>query len=141
MNSVNLFTSNDGATKTVGSSGFKPENKTGIDIDGNENGIDLNEELIYNRKETYFMRVNTNVMNGAGIFIGDVLIVDRSLKAADGKVIIALLNGDLLIRRFENKNNMISLFADATRLSPICIQANSLDFSIWGVVTYVIHKP
>jgi DNA polymerase V len=141
MNSVNLFTSNDAVTKATGSSVFKPGNKPGFDFDGNEIGIDLNEALIYNRKETYFMRVNTEVMNGAGIFKGDVLIVDRSMKATEGKVIIALLNGDLLIRRFEKKNNMISLFTDANKLSPLCINVNSQDYSIWGVVTYVIHKP
>ena len=141
MNSVNLITSKDAVTKVVESSGLKPGNKTGFDFDGNESGIDLNEELIYNRKETYFMRVNTDVMNEAGIFKGDILIVDRSMKATDGKVIIAFLNGDLLIRRFEKKNNMISLFTDANKLSPVCINANSQDFSTWGVVTYVIHKP
>src|SRR3954447_23456191 len=65
-----------------------------------ERGIDLNEQLIRNKPATFFMRVSGDAMTGAGIFNGDVVIVDRSVKAANGKVIIATLNGEMLIRRF-----------------------------------------
>ncbi len=104
-------------------------------------GIDLNEELIRNKPATFFMRVNSDAMKETGIYKKDVVIVDRSLKASNGKVIIAILNGELLIRRFENMNNKIRLLADGNKLSPIHIDATCEDFGIWGVVTYVIHKP
>src|SRR6476620_12604249 len=62
-----------------------------------ERGIDLNEHLIRNKPATFFMRVNSDAMTGAGIFNGDVIIVDRSLEAKSGKVVVAVLNGEMLV--------------------------------------------
>ena len=106
-----------------------------------EKDIDLNEELIRNKPATFFMRVSSDAMKEAGICKGDVAIVDRSIKATNGKVIIAILNGDMLIRRFEKTNNNIRLITDSNKLSPIQIDNACEDFAIWGVVTYVIHTP
>lgn len=106
-----------------------------------ERGIDLNEELIGNKPATFFMRVGSSTMKESGIYKDDVVIVDRSLKAVNGKVIIAILNGDMVIRRFEKTKNTIRLLADSNKLSPINIDSNCEDFAVWGVVTYVIHKP
>src|SRR5688572_31686992 len=66
-----------------------------------ERGIDLNEQLIRNKPATFFMRVNSDAMVGAGIHNGDVIIVDRSLEAKSGKVVVAVLNGEMLVRRLE----------------------------------------
>ena len=106
-----------------------------------ERGIDLNEELIRNKPATFFMRVGSDAMKEAGIYKGDVAIVDRSLKASNGKVIIAVFNGDMLIRRFEKINKNIRLLTDSNKLAPINIDATCEDFAVWGVVTYVIHTP
>src|SRR6476659_10900338 len=62
-----------------------------------ERGIDLNEQLIRNKPATYFFRMKGDAMKEAGIFDNDVLIVDRSIKLAEGKVIVAVLNGELLV--------------------------------------------
>ncbi|HEY6902025.1 MAG TPA: S24 family peptidase, partial [Puia sp.] len=70
-----------------------------------ERGIDLNEQLVRNKPATFFMRVSGDAMIGAGIFNGDVVIVDRSVKAVSGKVVIATLNGEMLIRRLEKTFN------------------------------------
>ncbi len=104
-------------------------------------GVDLNEQLITNKFATFFMRVSCNAMEAAGIYQNDVIIVDRSVKAVSGKVIIAVLNGDMLIRRLEKTSKSTRLLADADKLSPISIDPLCEDFSIWGVVTYVIHTP
>ncbi|MEO8721464.1 MAG: translesion error-prone DNA polymerase V autoproteolytic subunit [Ginsengibacter sp.] len=106
-----------------------------------ERGIDLNEQLIRNKPATFFMRVNSNAMHYAGIFKNDVVIIDRSLKPVSGKVIIASLNGEMLIRRFEKIQNKVRLLPEADKLSPIEVDTSCCDFSIWGVVTYVIHVP
>ncbi|HVZ98450.1 MAG TPA: translesion error-prone DNA polymerase V autoproteolytic subunit [Chitinophagaceae bacterium] len=106
-----------------------------------ERGIDLNEELVRNKPATFFMRVSSDAMREAGIYKGDIAIVDRSIRATNGKVVIAVLNGDMLIRRFEKINNHIKLIADASRISPVTIDSTCEDFAIWGVVTYVIHTP
>jgi DNA polymerase V len=105
-----------------------------------ETGIDLNEQLVHNRTDTFFMRVSGDAMSGAGIFHGDVVIVDRSVKAANGKVIIASLNGEMLIRRFEKTINKIRLVPETPKLSAIDVDLSGSEFSVWGAVTYVIHS-
>src|SRR5580698_8288528 len=106
-----------------------------------DRGIDLNEQLIRNKPATYFLRVSGNAMVGAGIQDGDVVIVDRSAKAINGKVIIVTLNGEMLIRRLEKTFNKIRLLPETNKLSPIEVDLSGADFSIWGVVTYNIHSP
>jgi len=66
-----------------------------------ERGIDLNEQLVRNKPATFFFRVNSDAMLGAGIHIGDTLIVDRSLPPSSGKVVVAVLNGEFLVRRLQ----------------------------------------
>jgi DNA polymerase V len=104
-----------------------------------ERGIDLNEQLIRNKPATFFLRVRGEAMIGAGIHNGDTVIVDRSIKPVNGKVVIATLSGEMLIRRFEKTFNKMRLIPETDRLSPIEIDPGCEDFSIWGVVTYVIH--
>ncbi len=104
-----------------------------------ERGIDLNEQLIRNKPATFFMRVSGEAMIGAGIYHGDVVIVDRSIKAINGKVVIVTLNGEMLIRRLEKNFNRIRLIPETTKLSAIEVDPSGADFSVWGVVTYVIH--
>ncbi|HTS44933.1 MAG TPA: translesion error-prone DNA polymerase V autoproteolytic subunit [Puia sp.] len=106
-----------------------------------ERGIDLNEQLVRNKPATFFMRVKGDSMKGAGIHDGDVVIVDRSVKAVSGRVIIAALNGEMLIRRLEKTFNRIRLLPETSRLSPIEVDPFHSEFAIWGVVTYVIHAP
>lgn len=105
-----------------------------------ERGIDLNEELIRNKPATFFMRMRGDAMIGAGIHSGDTVIVDRSLKATSGKIVIATLNGEMMIRRLEKTFNKVRLLPEGPKLSPIEVDASCNDFSIWGVVTYVIHQ-
>ena len=103
-----------------------------------ERGIDLNEQLIKNKPATFFFRMNGDSMEGAGIFSGDVLIVDRSITNVNGKVIVAVLNGEMLVRRLEKTINKIRLLPETTKLSILDVDPFS-DFSVWGVVTYVVH--
>ncbi|MDB5249583.1 MAG: LexA family transcriptional regulator [Segetibacter sp.] len=105
-----------------------------------ERGIDLNEQLIKNKPATFFFRMNGDSMEGAGIFSGDVLIVDRSITNVNGKVIVAVLNGEMLVRRLDKSFNKIRLVPETTKLAVIDVDPFS-EFSVWGVVTYVIHAP
>lgn len=119
-------------------------NATGVGAAANdfvERGIDLNEQLIRNKATTFFRRVNSDAMQAAGISKGDVIIIDRSLKPSNGKVVIANLNGEMLIRRLEKIKNKVRLLPESNNLSAIEIDTLCCDFSIWGVVTYVIHVP
>src|SRR6195952_6053097 len=105
-----------------------------------ERGVDLNEQLIRNKPATFFMRVSGDAMTGAGIFSGDVVIVDRSVKAVSGKVIIAILNGEMLIRRLEKTFNKIRLVPETSKLAAIEVDTSCNEFAIWGIVTYCIHS-
>ena len=104
-----------------------------------ERGIDLNEQLVRNKPATFFMRVRGDAMINAGIHDGDVVIVDRSIRPVSGKVIIATLNGEMLIRRFEKAINKVRLIPETKKLAAIDIDPYA-EFSVWGVVTYVIHS-
>jgi len=104
-----------------------------------ERGIDLNEQLIRNKPATFFMRVNSDAMIGEGIHQGDVVIVDRSLEARSGKIVIAVLDGEMLIRKLDISNHKKRLLPATKSLSPIDISESS-SFDIWGVVTFVIHS-
>ena len=102
-----------------------------------ERGIDLNEQLIQNKAATFFMRVQGRSMINAGIQHGDVVIVDRSITAQSGHIIIAVINGDMLIRRLERTLQRVRLLPETPLLSAIEI-TDQTDFSVWGVVTYII---
>ncbi|MGN6439506.1 MAG: LexA family protein [Agriterribacter sp.] len=105
-----------------------------------ERGIDLNEQLIRNKPATFLMRVGGSSMQDAGIHEGDIIIVDRSVKAISGKIVIATLNGEMLIRRLEKTFNKTRLIPECAHLSPIDIDVSCADFSVWGVVVYCIHS-
>ncbi len=102
-------------------------------------GIDLNEQLIRNKSSTYFIRMKGDAMQDAGIFDNDVLIVDRSIKPANGKIIVSVLNGELLVRRFHKNFSSAFLIPENSRYKNINL-AEFTDFTVWGVVTFVIHQ-
>jgi DNA polymerase V len=104
-----------------------------------ERGIDLNEQLIRNKPATFFMKVSGNSMINAGIFDGDIAIVDRSIKPVNGKIVIAVIDGEMLIRRYEKTLNKLLLIPETPRLSPIDVSEFS-DFKIWGVVAHIIRS-
>ena len=104
-----------------------------------DRGIDLNEQLVRNKPATFFMRVQGNSMMNACIHDGDIVIVDRSIKPQSGQIIIAVIDGEMLIRRFEKTINKIRLIPETPKLSPMEISEYS-NFLVWGVVTYVIKN-
>ncbi|MBB1287093.1 translesion error-prone DNA polymerase V autoproteolytic subunit [Flavisolibacter sp. BT320] len=103
-----------------------------------QRSIDLNEQLVKNKPATFFLRVNSDAMTGAGVHVGDMVIVDRSLEPKNGKIVIAVVDGELLIRRLEISGNKRKLVPATKKLSPIDVSETEL--KIWGVVTYVIHN-
>ena len=103
-----------------------------------EGKLDLNRHLIKHTAATFFVRVSGDSMTGAGIHSGDLLVVDRSLEAVDGNVIVAALDGDLTVKRFRKRNGTLSLLPENRNYQPIEITQQQT-FEIWGVVTSVIH--
>ncbi len=103
-----------------------------------DRGIDLNEQLISNKPATYFFRMRGDAMKDAGIYDNDILVVDRSVKLANGKIIVAILNGELMVRRFHKNFTSAFLIPENDRYKTINL-AEFGDFNVWGVVTYAIH--
>jgi DNA polymerase V len=104
-----------------------------------EGALDLNEHLIKHPAATFFVRVSGESMVNAGIYPGDILIVDRSLEAADKKIVIAVLDGELTVKRLRIRSGRPSLEPENDQYAPIEIKPD-MAFEIWGVVTNVIHK-
>lgn len=103
-----------------------------------EDRIDLNRHLIRHQEATFFLRVKGDSMLGAGIHDGDLLIVDRALDPVDGKIVIAVLDGELTVKRLERKKGHLRLMPENPAYPPIEVK-NEQDLVIWGVVTHVIH--
>lgn len=101
--------------------------------------LDLHELLVKNPSSSFLVRVTGESMRNAGIFHDDILIVDRSLAAANGKVVIAALQGQLTVKRLKTlANGKVFLMPENEDFDPIEVSADE-DIHIWGVVTKVIH--
>lgn len=103
-----------------------------------EGKLDLNRHLIKHPAATFFVRVTGNSMTGAGIHSGDLLIVDRSLEPTDGQVVVAVLDGELTVKRLQMRQGVTRLLAENSLYRPIEITEQQT-IAIWGVVTNVIH--
>lgn len=101
--------------------------------------IDLNRELVEHPDSTFYARVKGVSMQDAGIQNGDVLVVDRSLTAQNGDVIVAHLNGEFTVKRLLFEENACILAPANQDYPQIRIEEND-DFRVWGVVTYVIKN-
>jgi DNA polymerase V len=104
-----------------------------------DGSLDLNQHLIKHPTTTFFVRVAGESMREAGIHSGDVLIVDRALTPGDGSVIIAIVNGELTVKRLSKRQGKLLLMPENQQYPPLPITEMTA-FEVWGVVTYVIHR-
>ena len=103
-----------------------------------EGEIDLNEWLVGNRLATYFVRVEGDSMAGE-IRSGDLLVVDRSLEARHGDVVVACLGGEMTVRRLVLEGGRRSLAADNPAYAPVEVGGDA-ELTVWGVVTYAVRR-
>jgi DNA polymerase V len=104
-----------------------------------EGKLDLSHYLIANPAATFYVRVSGNSMTGVGIFSGDLLVVDRSLEVRPEQIVIAVLNGELTVKRLYLDGDRLFLKAENDSYSPIEV-TEFQDLVIWGVVTSAIHR-
>lgn len=104
-----------------------------------ESKLDLNDLLIKNPAATFFVRVTGDSMINAGLNSGDILVVDRSLESKDGSIVIAVINGDLTVKRLSYNNGTVFLVPENKYYKPIKI-TDEMNFEVWGVVRSVIHS-
>lgn len=103
-----------------------------------ERKLDLNELCVQKPAATYFVRAQGDSMVEAGIFPGDVLVIDRSLNATHGDIVIAAVNGELTVKRLETRPQ-IRLVPMNKQYDPIVIPQEA-DLELFGVATTVIHS-
>lgn len=101
--------------------------------------IDLNEHLIRNKEATFIFRVNGDSMTGIGIYEGDELIVDRSIDAKHGNIVLAVLNNEFTVKRLHRRGGVIKLLAE-NPIYPAIVIKDGQELMIWGVVTRNLHK-
>lgn len=104
-----------------------------------EGSLDLNEHVIKHPAATYFVRASGDSMTGAGIFDGDLLVVDRSLKPAHGRVAIVEVDGQLTVKRLFKSKGQFLLQSENTNYPPIELQEGE-EVIVWGIVTHVLHN-
>ena len=103
-----------------------------------QGSLNLQDLLVQHPAATFFMRVAGDSMTQCGIFSGDLLVVDRSLESKDGDVIIGELEGAFTVKRLRQAQGTIMLMSENPEYPPIAI-TSAMEFSVWGVVTHVIH--
>ena len=104
-----------------------------------EDALDLNTHLIHHKEATFFVKAQGDSMLGAGIQQGDILIVDKSLSAKSGKIVIAVVDGEFTVKRLHKYKGNITLKAENPDFEDIKIGVTD-ELIIWGVVTSVIHQ-
>lgn len=101
--------------------------------------ISLDKTLIQNPSATFMAYAEGDSMIRMGIHHGDIVIVDRSLTACDGDVIVAILDGEFLIKQLSYINDKPALVPYNPKYQIIQI-SKDMDFQVWGVVIHSIHS-
>ena len=109
-----------------------------------ESGIDLNRELVKNPSSTFFGRARGSSMEGAGIFDGDLLIIDKSLEPQEGKIAVCFIDGEFTLKRihFEREKGVVVavwLQPENGAFAPIKVTQEN-QFIIWGIVTHSVRS-
>ena len=104
-----------------------------------EGRLSLDEHLIQHREATFFVRAKGNSMVRAGIFDGDLLVVDKSLTPASGDIVIAVVDGDLTVKRLIMRNGTVILKPENPRFKEIEFK-DGQELQVWGVVTSTVKK-
>lgn len=104
-----------------------------------ELSIDLNKQLIRNRDTTFFAKVKGHSMKNAGIFDGDLLIIDKSLEPQNNKIAICQIDGEFTVKRIKIEENIVWLIAENEDYEPIKVTPEN-ELMIWGIVVHCIKS-
>ena len=100
--------------------------------------VDLNRLMLRHPDASFLARAMGDSMQGAGIYDGDVLAVDRSMRAQDGDIVVACVEGEYTVKRLRKQVDSVLLVAENPAYAPIEVR-NADDLRIWGVVVLVLH--
>jgi len=105
-----------------------------------EEDVDLNIHLIKNVPATFIIRVQGKSMMDVGIYDGDLLVVDKSLKPKNFSTVVANVYDELVVKNFVKEKDEQFLISGSKKIEDKIIINNDSEIFIWGVVTYVIHS-
>lgn len=101
--------------------------------------IDLNEFLIRHPATTFFAHVTGDNLEESGIYDGDILIVDTSMKPRDGNIVVVELRNNLSVKIYREFNEQVYLQTDKEHFLPMKIDKD-FEFNVIGIVNKVIHS-
>lgn len=101
--------------------------------------LNLQEYLVQHPSATFCVKVTGDSMENAGIFSGDVMVVDRALEPKNKTIVLAVLDGEFTVKRIHKKGDLLFLNPENDNFKPIEI-TQEMNFKVWGVVTHIIHK-
>lgn len=104
-----------------------------------EEALNVQELLVKNENSTFFVKVEGNSMEGAGIFSGDILVIDRSVEPVSGKIVVAVVDGGLVVKRLKKTGVGMVLASENSDYEPIVINEQE-GCVIWGVVTGSVRQ-
>lgn len=105
-----------------------------------ERVLDINDLVVQNPASTFFVRVEGDSMEGAGIFSNDVLVVDRSKDVKDGVIVVAAINGEMVVKRLkQSKGSNPLLVSENEKYAPIEVSEDE-DCTIWGIVVGSVRQ-
>ena len=105
-----------------------------------EEDVDLNIHLIKNVPATFIIRVQGKSMTDVGIYDGDLLVVDKSLKPKNFSTVVANVHDELIVKNFVKEKDEQFLTSGSKKIEDKIIINSESDIFVWGVVTYVIHS-
>ena len=105
-----------------------------------EEDVDLNIHLIKNVPATFIIRVQGKSMMDVGIYDGDLLVVDKSLKPKNFSTVVANVHDELVVKNFVKEKDEQFLTSGSKKIEDKIIINSESDIFVWGVVTYVIHS-
>lgn len=104
-----------------------------------ETALDINDLVVENPASTFFVRVEGDSMEGAGIFSGDVLVVDRAVNPSEGRIVVAAVYGEMVVKRLKKTAQGFVLQSENSHYEPILVSEND-DCFIWGVVVGSVRR-
>jgi DNA polymerase V len=104
-----------------------------------ESRLDLNEFLVKHKEATFFLRVKGDSMAGANIHDGSLLIVDRAAAPKHNDIVVAVVNGELTVKRLYRRGGVVKLLAENEAYPEILIKPEN-ELIVWGVVQHVVHS-
>jgi DNA polymerase V len=104
-----------------------------------EKMLDINDLVVKHPASTFFVRVEGDSMEGAGIFGGDVLVVDRSLTPRDGHIVVVAINGEMVVKRLKARGERYDFVSENPHYAPI-IASEQDECVLWGVVVGSVRQ-